>query len=171
MKLNMKNLIGAVVGVVIIILSITIFARNINMSKPEMNNIFKSVITAPEEEENEYYGGDAYTGMQQAAAQAANNLIPVFEATEDARNALIAANDNIQIAAKAQANNLAKAVAAMQYCFGMLLLSVGLLTVAKNLGAMLEDVKFKPVGAVEDAVPVFGDTEAENEETTEEIPV
>ena len=55
-KIN-KNLVFALIGVVAIILAIVCSTMSIGGY-----------------ESNEVYGGDAYTGIQQAAAQAANNV-------------------------------------------------------------------------------------------------
>ena len=46
-----------VVGVVAIVLAVAVFLTDVGSR-----------------ESNEYYGGDAYTGIQQAAAQTANNV-------------------------------------------------------------------------------------------------
>ena len=51
-----KTLLAAV-GILAIVLSIVVFTLNVG-----------------EDELNEFYGGDAYTGIQQAAAQSANNV-------------------------------------------------------------------------------------------------
>ena len=54
---KMLKTIGMALGIVAIILAIVIFTMDIGSY-----------------ESNEYYGGDAYTGIQQAAAQTANNV-------------------------------------------------------------------------------------------------
>ena len=98
-------------------------------------------ITPPENESNEYYGGDAYTGIQQAAAQGANNLIPVFKAIEENNRAIGILNDNLikqnanavsnqEIQSVTDADNLRSVAFLVRDCFGYLILALGLFTVA-----------------------------------------
>lgn len=119
---KLSKVLNIFVGIVIIILSICVFTYDANFY-----SVGYARITPPSSESDSFYGGDAYTGIQQAAAQAANNLIPVFEAVEENHSALRTVNDNI-----------IKETNAVKFAIGSVLLSFGLFVTFKYLGALLE---------------------------------
>ena len=104
-----------------------------------MSGVKYEEITSPSWEENEYYGGDAYTGMQQAAAQAANNMIPVFEAIEQGNEATKTLNQNMMRQANVENDNLLELVSALKCFIGLLVLSIGLLTAVKYMGGLIPE--------------------------------
>lgn len=117
------NLIGVIIGIVIMVCSSFAFSFDVKINNPKLDN---NIISSPEREADEYYGGDAYTGMQQAAAQAANNLIPVFE--------VIKTNNGLIIeAAEAEADNAEAVVTTIKYGVGLILLAIGLTVISKNI--------------------------------------
>ena len=66
------KVLGIFVGLVIIALSVVVFMYDVDSSNIQLDFVY-----APGSEPEITYGGDAYTGIQQAAAQTANNLICV----------------------------------------------------------------------------------------------
>ena len=139
---------GIIVGIVIICLSLTVLNYGLGIDDADIvrrvdsEKIELATITPPETEFDEYYGGDAYTGIQQAAAQGANNLIPVFKAIEENNRAIGILNDNLikqnantvsnqEIQSVTDAENLRSVAFLVRDCFGYLILALGLFTVAK----------------------------------------
>ena len=142
------NLIGVAVGVIILIFAIVMFALNPNIFAPRMKEIFEEDISSPSYELDEAYGGDAYTGIQNAAAQTANNLIPVFNAVRENSEAIMKANSNNILQAEAEAENLAGIVTIVKCGFGFSLLTVGLLVISKSVTIEL------PIGKKEEQTSV-----------------
>lgn len=70
---NRLKLVFAILGIAAIVLAIVVFSANVGSY-----------------ESNERYGGDAYTGMQQASAQAANNTMYVGEMLRTALGGMLA---------------------------------------------------------------------------------
>jgi len=117
-------------------------------------------------ERDYYYGGDAYTGIQQAAAQAANNVLAMEETLNQTNNDLVAINENIKATNSniaALNNNLSKillsqaeeqgsATAASVDAIGQLgfflLLAIGMLTEVKYLGVLLDGIAESRKGKV-----------------------
>ncbi len=130
---RIHSVIGIIIGFIIIIFSVMIFSYDVNLDTHKTNSVKYEDIARPESESNEYYGGDAYTGMQQAAAQAANNLIPVYDAIIEGNGAIKVLNGNMVSQAEQTVENMTEIISAIQYFFGLLLLSIGLITVAKYL--------------------------------------
>ena len=131
--LKKLNLIGVIIGIVIMACSYFAFSFDVEINKPHLGEIGLESISAPQMESDKAYGGDAYTGMQQAAAQAANNLIPVFEAIEANNYAISELNNNNIEAADAAADNAEAIVSTIKHCVGVILLAVGLTVIAKSV--------------------------------------
>lgn len=131
--LKKLNLIGVIIGVVILVCSVCVFSFDVETNNPRLDSIALKSISSPEYESDKSYGGDAYTGMQQAAAQAANNLIPVFEAIEVNNDAIMKLNKNNIEAAEAEAENAKAIVSTIKYCVGFVLLSIGLTVISNNI--------------------------------------
>ena len=131
--LKKLNLVGVIVGALIIIFAIVVFALDVGTYWPIMSEISPEYISEPSYESPKYYGGDAYTGMQQASAQTANNLIPVFKAIEANNSAIQELNSNNIEAAQAAANNAASIISTIKYSVGFILLSIGLCVISKNI--------------------------------------
>ena len=142
--LKKLNLVGLIIGVAIIVCSFLVFNFDAETESPDMNAVSLDSISAPQYELDKSYGGDAYTGIQQAAAQAANNLIPVFNAVRENTDAVIKANGNNILQAEAYAQNLTGAVTIVKCGFGFLLLTIGLVVISKNVEIEL------PVGKKEE---------------------
>ena len=146
------NLVGIIIGVLIIGLAIATFLMNIEVDAPNTDDnmqawtsVGKESISSPSYEFGQTYGGDAYTGIQQAAAQTANNLIPVFNAIEENSDILIAENRNLQILNKnnaeiadAETDNLQLLISVIKNGVGSILLVVGLCVIAKNISFELQ---------------------------------
>ena len=131
--LKKLNVVGIIIGIVIMACSYLVFTFSPEIATPDMSHFTLDSITPPEYEANKYYGGDAYTGMQQASAQAANNLIPVFNALEENNRGIFALNSNIIKAAAANTSNVEAIIAAIKYCAGFILLSIGLVVISKSV--------------------------------------
>ena len=127
------NFVGVIIGIAIMVCSYFVFSFDTSIKNPDFSDVSLSYIPGPEEESNEYYGGDAYTGIQQAAAQAANNLIPVFDAIEDNGYAIRTLNDNNVKIAKTEIKNAETIVSTIKYCVGFIMLSVGLAVISKSV--------------------------------------
>ena len=129
------NLVGVIVGIVIIIFSVCIFSFDYESQifAASSKDIQKEVISAPTYEADKSYGGDAYTGMQQASAQAANNLIPVFDALEENTNAIIQLNDNNNSIGDAETQYIECLLKITQSGIGFILLAIGLVVISKNV--------------------------------------
>lgn len=128
------NMLGVIVGVIIMIFSGIVFSFDVKATSPNMKQTDSSTVSEPEFEADSYYGGDAYTGIQQAAAQAANNLIPVF-------NAIEAANNSIAKAASAESRNAEMIATTVKNCTGFILLSFGLFVISKSIDLNTSDKK------------------------------
>ena len=131
--LKKLNLVGIIIGVAIMACSYFVFSFEVETNIPSMKNITLNIISYPENEDNEYYGGDAYTGIQQAAAQAANNLIPVFNAIRANNTAIIELNGNNIKAAESEAKNSGAIISTIKYCVGFVMISVGLTVISKSI--------------------------------------
>lgn len=131
--LKKLNLVGIIIGVVIMVCSCLVFSFDAEIGNPKMNPITFETISAPAYETDKSYGGDAYTGMQQASAQAANNLIPVFEAIELNNDAIAKLNKNNIEAAEAEAENAEAIVSTIKHCVGIVLIAIGLTVIAKSI--------------------------------------
>ena len=147
------NLVGVIIGVLVIAVAVFVLALNLEVSTPDTTNIqsiTKITISAPESESNKYYGGDAYTGIQQAAAQTARNLIPVFEAIEENSEILIKENENLKILnnninslSRNNADNDQLLISVIQNGIGVILLAIGLAIIARNLEV---EIQFRQKG-------------------------
>ena len=141
--LKKLNLVGVIVGVLIIAFAVLIFTSDVTTATPVLEEIQLEEIGSPSSESDKYYGGDAYTGMQQAAAQAANNLIPVFGAIEANNDAISVLNANNIEAAKVQAKNIKALISLLKDGIALILVSVGLAVVAKNVEIEISFAKKK----------------------------
>ncbi|MBR6549094.1 MAG: hypothetical protein IKT68_06075, partial [Clostridia bacterium] len=107
----------------------------------------------PETEPDLAYGGDAYTGMQQAAAQGANNTMAVYEKVSET-------NKLLQTKMDTERGATVKMFEAIHMGFGILLLAIGLLTIVKYLKALVTEktpkVKFVPTPEVTAFAPAVG---------------
>ena len=131
--LKKLNLVGIIIGVVIMVCSCLVFSFDAETGSPKMKHITLETISAPGHELDKSYGGDAYTGMQQAAAQAANNLIPVFEAIELNNDAIVKLNKNNIEAAETEAKNAEAIVSTIKHCVGIVLIAIGLTVISKSI--------------------------------------
>lgn len=136
---------------------------------------------------DKYYGGDAYTGIQQAAAQAANNVLALEDALNqtnedlatinknliDANKNLAALNNNLVNAYSAQLSNQSEVAnatvqATAQLGF-FLLLAIGMLTEVKYLTKLADGIAevnaAKKAAAAESAAEIEEAPQAAEEET------
>lgn len=136
---------------------------------------------------DKYYGGDAYSGIQQAAAQAANNVLALEDALNQTNEDLATINQNLIDTNRNLAalnNNLVNAFTAQMETQGdaasatvkataqlgfFLLLAIGMLTEVKYLGKLLDGIAevsaAKKAAAVEPAEEVEEAPQAAEEET------
>ena len=165
------NLLGVIVGILVIAFSVVVFCYDPEMYIPSMTEIVYDEIGEPSYESNKSYGGDAYTGIQQASAQAANNLVAVYDAVVQNNNAIQIFNRNLKTAANSDMCNAEQIVLAMQYFFGFLLLSVGLLTLAKSVVIEITFPKKKTAEAdVSVQENVVAETESAEMQSIDETP-
>lgn len=136
------DIIGIIVGVLMIAFAVVVFAStpqytsSINSGSTNAKEIDYSAYT--EYEDNKWYGGDAYTGIQQAAAQAANNLIAVNNSVETSNEYLYNINKNLDginytiehIGSPLQ-NNFSIFTDYLKMCLALVFVSAGLLTITK----------------------------------------
>jgi len=135
------GIIGILVGIAILVFAVNVFNYEVDLKNPSMSRISLPSITEPSKVDYEWYGGDAYTGIQQAAAQTANNLVPVFQVMEAGNTAVDKLNDNLSASAKQEVENTKALISAVQYFLGFLLLAVGLMTIVKYLGVFFPEKK------------------------------
>jgi hypothetical protein len=147
-----KN-IGLIVGLVIVLLSLVVFIYDVDIKTAKWADIKYTSVEAPEYEADKYYGGDAYSGIQNAAAQAANNAIAVYDEVKQGNEAVKTMNENLKAQAKADAENLESIAGLVKLCLGSILLSIGLLTIAKNIAPLKKEkeVSLTPVAVDKDA--------------------
>ena len=146
--LDKQKIIGLISGVLIVIFAVIVFASGVNVYAPSVDKTDLYSAFEPEFEEDEYYGGDAYTGIQQAAAQSANNAISVYDA-------VVAGNVAAATQAENQARNIRTAVETIKTCFGFLLLSIGLLTIVKHVDVVFVIIDKKKAASAVNAQPEF----------------
>ena len=96
------NILGVIAGIFIIIIAVKIMYTSTSIS----------YYPRPQYVANEYYGGDAYTGIQQAGAQTANNVSAVYELIGECTE---------------KTNDLIRSG------FSALLFAIGLITLAKSI--------------------------------------
>lgn len=151
-------------GLAIIIMAFCVNAAPVDfadesLSKVNASNVNPGTIAdnyQGDYEGNKYYGGDAYTGMQQASAQAANNVLAMEETLLQTNENLLAVNSNLKsisgslatvngnfIAATGmQQENLEAASSAisntMSKCACLILLAMGLIVITSNLNPFLD---------------------------------
>ena len=130
------NILGIIVGIIIIALSAYIYTYEVDFESTRWSGISYNSTEAPEYETNKSYGGDAYSGIQQAAAQTANNLIPIYDEIQQGNTAVKTLNANLKKQAEADAKNLENAVLLVQLCFSAALLAFGLATTTKHIAAL-----------------------------------
>lgn len=130
---------GLIVGLVIVLLSLVVFIYDVDIKTAKWEEIKYTSVEAPEYEADKYYGGDAYSGIQNAAAQAANNAIAVYDEVKQGNGAIKTMNDNLKAQAKADAENLESIAGLVKLCLGSILLSIGLLTIAKNIAPLKKE--------------------------------
>ena len=166
----MRKILTAALGILCGI-AIIVMAFQFNGATYDANSIKMDTLNArgtdpvlvednwsPAYERDYYYGGDAYTGMQQAAAQAANNVLAMEETLRQTNNDLVAINDNIKATnanIAALNNNIAKVLQALANEQGnattasvrtisqlgfFLLLAIGALTEVKYIGLLLDGI-------------------------------
>ena len=172
-KRNYPALIGMLAGVLAVVLAVLLFTTpgNVVLNYNEQPSGISSMDTGTRTSYN-YYGGDAYTGMQQAAAQAANNVLAMEETLRQTNNDLVAINENVKsinanIAAlnnniskilQAQADEQGSATAASVRTISQLgfflLLAIGALTEVKYIGLLLDGIAESRKGKVTVAAPL-----------------
>lgn len=162
------GLIGIVCGICVIVMAFNV--RN-NAEYMEINELSESdsFTSTPEElkvntknyscskEKDLSYGGDAYTGIQQAAAQAANNVMALDETVRQTNTYLETINANINKNTEAlahtskQINDVSHSVVTQQrnqkniyiliYNFGLcILIAIGLMMIVKYLGSVMDGI-------------------------------
>ena len=135
---KIKNIVGLSIGGLFLIFSIIAFSYDVDVTRAggRVEDIHIVNNVEPETESNRYYGGDAYSGIQQAAAQTANNVYAVYNAVEQTNDNLAVLNDNI--AAETEATQ--ESAGAVTMVAGLLFLGIAFLLIAKHLFALLEDL-------------------------------
>ena len=113
--------IGLFCGLLVIIMAFFIQVNPVTLETESFAKLYSATedpYSVPDNysgssERDKYYGGDAYTGIQQAAAQAANNILALEETLQQTNENILAVNENLKTANSnlVKANeNLIKAV-------------------------------------------------------------
>ena len=132
---NILNLAGVIIGVMMIIFSF------VTLSFDYSPSIYtESLDSDAYSEHNSTYGGDAYTGIQNAAAQTANNVKALNENIETF-------NGNVARISKQIAKGIETECSLYSTLGFFVLFSAGLLVTLKYLGKM--DIKFNKKVATE----------------------
>lgn len=124
MRKLITGALGVLCGIAIIIMAFAIKATPAKFDEESFDKL-SAVSADPADiediltcnlESDKYYGGDAYSGMQQAAAQAANNVMALEETLLQTNESVLAVNENLKDLNKnlVKANNNAVAAAQMQ---------------------------------------------------------
>ncbi len=87
--LKKLNLIGVIIGIVIMACSYFAFSFDVEINKPHLGEIGLESISAPQMESDKAYGGDAYTGIQNAAAATANYVSALNTSVEALSEAMM----------------------------------------------------------------------------------
>ena len=142
MSKKIQNVLGIGAGFVIIILAIImlVVTPTFESSGTKSVNPIEGGGVIPEVERDLYYGGDAYTGMQQASAQAATNLVAVYDSVNQTNTNIETLNHNIINLTKKQAQNQTEMASLIRMSVSFLLLALGLMTIIKHLD-VLTDIK------------------------------
>lgn len=132
---------------------------------------------------DKYYGGDAYSGIQQAAAQTANNVLALEDAINqtnedlttinknliDTNRNLAALNNNLVNAFSAQMDTQSDAAKATAQLGFFLLLAIGMLTEVKYLTKLIDGIAevsaAKKAAAAEPAAEIEEAPQVAEEET------
>ena len=132
---------------------------------------------------DKYYGGDAYSGIQQAAAQTANNVLALEDAINqtnedlatinknliDTNRNLAALNNNLVNAFSAQMDTQSDATKATAQLGFFLLLAIGMLTEVKYLTKLIDGIAevsaAKKAAAAEPAAEIEEAPQTAEEET------
>ncbi|MBP3414913.1 MAG: hypothetical protein J6L81_06945 [Clostridia bacterium] len=134
------SFIGIGIGLLCIIFAFVVFFIKPDISSPTLKNpAMASVGYTAQTEANEYYGGDAYTGIQHASAQTANNVVAVNDTLQQTNSNLETINSNIKRQAAAQENNIISLCKIVQLISGFFLLVIGLLTILKHLEHLIPE--------------------------------
>lgn len=193
MRKILTAVLGLLCGIAIIVMAFQFNATVDSSNVPTMDTLRASGTTPIVAEDaysasyewDKYYGGDAYSGIQQAAAQTANNVLALEETLQQTNNdldainknliatnsSLATINNNLVIALQAQAKNQNNATATSVTMTGrlgfFLLLAIGMLTEVKYLGQLLDGIaenrkdKVQVAPAVEETAIPAQESEAE----------
>lgn len=149
-----SSIIGIALSIAIILSSVLVFTFNTNATTPRMDDVVIEELPSVDSETDKYYGGDAYTGIQQAAAQTANNLIAVFGSLQNISGGIVTLNNNLENQAVAQASNMEALMRLVKLSAGLIILAIGLANLSKYLTAFMEEKKEEEVMAAE--LPAYG---------------
>ncbi len=145
---EIKNKFNVIVGIVIIILAGIVFVYPTGIKTAKVKDIDRYVSNYPSTEANLAYGGDAYTGIQNAGAQTANNVYSVYEAIEGE-------SKNLEIIAKTQAENMEAMINAIKLFVSFILLAVGLITIGNGVAFAEGDTRYVTETASTDRKPMY----------------
>ena len=183
MRKLITGALGILCGIAIIVMAFLIQTPTANFEEHTFK-VLDTIATIPsqipdnftgQKEGNKYYGGDAYTGIQQAAAQAANNILAMEETLLQTNENILAvnwnlrtlndnlvdANANITEAAVVQQTNMA--IATQSVCASItqvsfyLLLAVGMIMVVTHLNPFLDALEIVLAEKKSRAVPENSD--------------
>jgi len=130
-----SNILGIIAGIIIIILAVVMYTKPINITYAgsETFEVYGTQ-TTPETESDVSYGGDAYaTGIQNAGAQAANNLVAVYEIIYENNEGIKIISENMSESMYQDYMNTRQTTNMIKTGFSAIIFSIGLITLAKSI--------------------------------------
>ncbi len=114
-KESANNKLPYIVGMVVSLCAIIIsFVLIFGTFTTETNSGSSASTTSTE---YAYYGGDAYTGIQQAAADASNNAAAAAKSVSSAKNVMVDATDNLQNCISTSVGILCLIISGLGFCY------------------------------------------------------
>lgn len=106
MRKLVTSAVGLFCGLLVIIMAFFIQVNPVTLETESFAKLYSATedpYSVPDNysgssERDKYYGGDAYTGIQQAAAQAANNILALEETLQQTNENILAVNENLKTA-------------------------------------------------------------------------
>lgn len=106
MRKLVTSAVGLFCGLLVIIMAFFIQVNPVTLETESFAKLYSATedpYSVPDNysgssERDKYYGGDAYTGIQQAAAQAVNNILALEETLQQTNENILAVNENLKTA-------------------------------------------------------------------------
>lgn len=153
MRKLVTSAVGLFCGLLVIIMAFFIQVNPVTLETESFAKLYSATedpYSVPDNysgssERDKYYGGDAYTGIQQAAAQAANNILALEENLKTANGNLVKANENLIKAVNLQTMNLETVCNSISEVISkvgfFLMLAAGLMMIVNNLNPFMDNLE------------------------------